>query len=176
MKNIKTENYPSWLVPIEIAKELKRIGFNTNTVFLYNEEDRNKPKIFFGLNTLEEVDGQDDLEIEQMNFYQEADMEVYECILPTWEQVFEWFREKGLHSFIRVAITNLEFDKKNAERLKNPITFYKYVKGKDALGTLMFSIENYSEISSYNTFSTYEKCREELVKSLINDYKKLKIK
>ena len=66
--------------------------------------------------------------------------------------------------------------KRDAERLKNPITFYKYVKGKDALGTFSFSIQNYSEISSYNTFRTYEKCREELVKSLIDDYKKLKIK
>ena len=96
--------------------------------------------------------------------------------IPTWEQVFEWFREKGLHSFIKVFCTNLEFDKRDAERLKNPITFYKYVKGKDALGTFSFSIQNYSEISSYNTFGTYEKCREELVKSLIDDYKKLKIK
>lgn len=96
--------------------------------------------------------------------------------IPTWGQVFEWFREKGLHSFIKVVCTNLEFDKRDAEILKNPITFYKYVKGKDALGTFSFSIQNYSEVSSYNTFGTYEKCREELVKSLIDDYKKLKIK
>ena len=27
--------------------------------------------------------------------------------LPTWEQVLEWFREKGLYSFIRVNIPDL---------------------------------------------------------------------
>ena len=30
---MKTNNYPNWLVPIDIAKKLKEIGFNTNTVF-----------------------------------------------------------------------------------------------------------------------------------------------
>ena len=79
---MKNNNYPNWLVTIEIAKKLKKIGFNTNTLFLYNEED--EPKVMFGLNTFEEVDGQSNLEIEQLYFYQEADMETYECILPTW--------------------------------------------------------------------------------------------
>ncbi|MFC2610031.1 MAG: hypothetical protein ACFNYA_00805, partial [Capnocytophaga granulosa] len=31
------ENYPSWLVPIEIARELKKIGFNEPCLY-YNSE------------------------------------------------------------------------------------------------------------------------------------------
>lgn len=106
---MKIKNYPSWLVPIDIAKKLKEIGFNTNTIFLYNKEE--EPKVMFGLNTFEEVDGQSNLEIEQLCFYQEADMESYECILPTWGQVFEWFRKKGFNSSIRSGYS--EFYKNN---------------------------------------------------------------
>lgn len=53
---MKNNNHPNWLVPIKIAKRLKKIGFNTNTVFLYNEEDRYEPKVMFGLNTFEEYE------------------------------------------------------------------------------------------------------------------------
>lgn len=152
---------------MEIAKSLKEIGFNKPCIFSYSEG--------IGVTAcLRSGAGEEPLI---------SDFVVSDNVpnspfvdLPTWEQVFEWFREKGLHSHIRTYCTNLEFDKRDAERLENPITFYKYVKGKDALGTYCFSVENYSEVSSYNTFGTYEKCREALVKSLINDYKKLKIK
>lgn len=163
MKNI----HQSWLVPLEIAKSLKEIGFNKPCIFSYSEG--------IGVTAcLRSGAGEEPL---ISDFVVSGNMPNSPFVdLPTWEQVFEWFREKGLHSFIKVVCTNLEFDKRDAERLKNPITFYKYVKGKDALGTFSFSIQNYSEISSYNTFGTYEKCREELVKSLIDDYKKLKIK
>lgn len=152
---------------MEIAKSLKEIGFNKPCIFSYSEG--------IGVTAcLRSGAGEEPL---ISDFVVSGNMPNSPFVdLPTWEQVFEWFREKGLHSFIKVFCTNLEFDKRDAERLKNPITFYKYVKGKDALGTFSFSIQNYSEISSYNTFGTYEKCREELVKSLIDDYKKLKIK
>jgi hypothetical protein len=158
MKGMLEENYPSWLVPIYLAKKLKEIGFKGGVL----SRD-------LTLETKEQLSGDLGYCTFTLDDFEEGE-------IPTWEQVFEWFREKGLHSFIKVFCTNLEFDKRDAERLKNPITFYKYVKGKDALGTFSFSIQNYSEISSYNTFRTYEKCREELVKSLIDDYKKLKIK
>lgn len=36
-KNMNKENYPTWLVPIEIAKELKKIGFNEPCLY-YNSE------------------------------------------------------------------------------------------------------------------------------------------
>lgn len=137
---MKPNELPDWLVPIKLAKKLKRIGFNTNTLFLYNEED--EPKVMFGLNTFEEVDGQSNLEIEQLYFYQEADMESYECILPTWEQVFEWFRKKGLFSYI---------DKLNLAKNKEVYKFY--VKGKNNI------------IS--DSFSSYEESREALLNKLI---------
>lgn len=140
---MKPNELPNWLVPIKLAKKLKRIGFNTNTLFLYNEED--EPKVMFGLNTFEEVDGQSNLEIEQLYFYQESDMESYECILPTWEQVFEWFRNKGLFSYI---------DKLNLAKNKEVYKFY--VKGKNNI------------IS--DSFSSYEESREALLNKLIKIY------
>lgn len=141
---MKMNNYPNWLVPIKTAKKLKKIGFNTNTFFLYNEED--EPKVMFGLNTFEEVDGQSNLEIEQLYLYQEADMESYECVLPTWEQAIEWFRSKGF------CIT-LENHKDSTKFM-----FYnmKINEGKHFKGE----------------FSSYEETREVLVNKLIEVYGK----
>ena len=144
---MKIKNYPSWLVPIDIAKKLKEIGFNTNTIFLYNKEE--EPKVMFGLNTFEEVNGQSNLEIEQLCFYQEADMESYECILPTWEQVLEWFRRKGL--FHSICFTEDLIEK---------------VKG--------FEIEirdNNADIICILHQETYEEAREAAINKLIEIYK-----
>lgn len=142
---MRSNNYPSWLVPIEIAKKLKKIGFNTNTLFIYNEEE--EPKIMFGLNTLEEVDGQSNLEIEQLCFFQEADMETYECILPTWEQVFAWFRGKGLFHSINIA---------------NEIPKGKYFRAK--------IYKNSGKIIKLIDCKTYEEAREKLINKLIKIY------
>ena len=145
---MKTNNYPSWLVSVEIAEKLKKIGFNTNTVFIYNEE--NEPKIMFGLNTFEEVDGQSNLEIEQLCLQQEADMETYECILPTWEQVFAWFNGKELFHSINIA---------------NEIPKGKYFRAK--------IYKNSGEIIKLIDCETYEEAREELVNKLIKMYENI---
>lgn len=136
------------LVPIKIAKELKKIGFNTNTLFLYNEED--EPKIMFGLNTLEEVDGQSNLEIEQLYFYQEADMESYEFILPTFEQVFEWFRSKNILGWVECQC--------------NPeIEFYTRI---------LVNGENFFIKGKRKPYKSYEECREALIEELLIIYNK----
>lgn len=149
---MKTNNYPNWLVPIDIAKKLKEIGFNTNAVFFYNEEE--KPKVMFGLNTFEEVNGQSDLDIEQLNFFQEADMESYECILPTWEQVLEWFREKNL--IVTIECEDFYPDDK---------TYYYAYCIINKLGKVLFYSPN------YKSYETYEEVREALVNKLIEIYK-----
>lgn len=162
MKNMLKENYPNWLVPIEISKSLKEIGFDKPCIFSYSED--------IGVTAcLRNGAGEEPLISDFVVGGNTPNSPFID--LPTWEQVFEWFREKGLHSRIEVLYTNLEFGKKNPERLKNPVTLYKYIKGKDALGTFFFSRRHTDTCFSYNTFRTYEKCREELVKSLIDDYK-----
>ena len=139
---MKMNDYPNWLVPIKIAKKLKKIGFNTNTFFLYNEED--EPKVMFGLNTFEEVDGQSNLEIEQLYLYQEADMESYECVLPTWEQAIEWFRNRGFYITLENHQDSTKFMFYNMK-----INEGKHFKGE---------------------FSSYKETREVLVNKLIEVY------
>ena len=141
--------HPSWLVPIKIAKKLKKVGFNTNTLFLYNEEE--DPKIMLGLCTLDEVDGQSNLEIEQLYFYQEADMETYECILPTWEQVLEWFIKQNLIGTIEYG----KFDEKDP--------YFSY-----CITDNMAKVLDYS--SNTVVYKTYQEARVALVNKLIKLY------
>lgn len=148
---MKMNDYPNWLVPIKTAKKLKKIGFNTNTFFLYNEED--EPKVMFGLNTFEEVDGQSNLEIEQLYLYQEADMESYECVLPTWEQAIEWFIDKNLIGTIEYR----KFDEKDP--------YYAYCITNNMTKVLDYSSNN-------TRYKTYKEAREALVNKLIKLYGK----
>lgn len=144
-------DYLNWLVPIKTAKKLKKIGFNTNTLFIYNEED--EPKVMFGLNTFEKVDGQSNLEIEQLYLYQEADMESHECVLPTWEQVIEWFIDKNLIGTIEYR----KFDEK--------YPYYAY-----CITNKMTKVLDYS--SNNTRYKTYREAREALVNKLIKLYGK----
>ena len=153
---MKKNNYPSWLVPVKIAKKLKKIGFNTNTLFFYNEEE--EPKIMFGLNTFEEVDGQSDLEIGQLQFYQEADMESYEYILPTWEQVLEWFRNKKIYGNVNQS---WEYRKYDSPRGLNYFYIINDCRKKNIKET---------EAIWNGGFDIYEDAREELVNKLIKLY------
>lgn len=34
---METKNYPNWLVPLETAKELKKIGFDLECAFFYDD-------------------------------------------------------------------------------------------------------------------------------------------
>lgn len=148
---MKTIKYPTWLVPIKTAKKLKNIGFDTETIFLYNKEEE-KGKIMFGLNTLEEVDVQSNLEIGQLYFYQGSDMETYECIIPTYEQIFEWFRGKGIHS----TLHTYSVISHNTEEFR---FYYEINSGFDYI------------VDTKKYYKTYEECREALVNKLIEIYK-----
>ena len=84
---MNTQNYPTWLVPLYIAKELKEIGFNEKCAFLCTLSDR----IGFTLNTnkghyhyLEEVNND--------NHNGRGMLSV-----PIWTQVFAWFKKHYYH-------------------------------------------------------------------------------
>lgn len=145
---MKNNNYPTWLVSLEIAIRLKEIGFNEPTLFHYYENDF-------------------DVSVETNSYYDEGEAQGYlhfyisafkeenfnrykKCIsLPTWEQVFEWFREKGYHGVIAVKDENGENE-------------YSYCI--DYLNELSSDFEQDSHLA-------YEEAREALVKALIRTYK-----
>lgn len=149
---MKNYEYPTWLVPIEIAKELKEIGFNEYCpFFVYPNDD----EVFISGTVTVEEDWLDE------DNYGEViiDLSVTECgkfnklnfqTIPTWEQVFEWFREKGF-------ITNIYYK----EDLISEETMF--------IGEICNTKADI--ISIIHECSAYEEAREALVKALIQTYK-----
>ena len=137
---MKNNNYPNWLVPIEIAQELKAIGFDEPCHFYYQNDyseylkagDPDKYHII-----------SDSLAANRKNAnHNNSDIAIS---APTWEQVFEWFRDKGF----MITLINYEDESK--------FSFYNMkIRG----GVY------YAE-----AFKTYEQAREELVYKLIEIYK-----
>ena len=84
-------NHPSWLVPLDISKKLKELGFNEPCIFSYSEG--------IGITACIRSGSGD-----EPNFT--------DCIiggnspwspvteLPTYEQVLDWFRKKGLVGWV----------------------------------------------------------------------------
>ena len=127
-------NYPTWLVPLEIAQELKEIGFNENCHFYWDNH----------LNLVDCYDnenGYPDLEGYNSNKHQ------IKYSLPTWTEVFAWFRARGLYSYIRSYIA--------------PENFYIYS---------IYDNNNFDKCCGRR--DTYEEAQKECVKSLIQTYKK----
>ena len=149
-KKMKNNNYPTWLVSLEIAQQLKEIGFDMPTLFHYYEND-------FDV-TIETNDYYDEGEAEgYLSFYLAALKEENfnsdkKCIsIPTREQVFEWFREKGYESYIGYE-SQSSIDE----------GYYYY-----------FEITNsyLYQLDCKGNFDDYEEVREALVKALIQTYK-----
>lgn len=156
-------NYPTWLVPLEIAKELKEIGFNEYCPFFVypNDDETNDDEVFISGTVTVEEDWLDE------DNYGEViiDLSVTECgkfnkynfqTIPTWEQVFEWFREKGYESYIGYE-SQSSIDE----------GYYYY-----------FEITNsyLYQLDCKGNFDDYEEVREALVKALIQTYKQEQLK
>ena len=80
-------DYEEFLVPVEIAKELKEIGFNEPCLFVLNPH-----------NTLilsSEVHDKGIIDIRKIKPRSNGKLGEDFCSVPTYEQVFAWFREKG---------------------------------------------------------------------------------
>lgn len=74
---------------------------------------------------------------------------VLKTAIPTWEQVFQWFRRKGYHGIIAA-------------------------KGEDGENEYSYCIDYLNELSSdfeQDSHLAYEEAREALVKALIRTYK-----
>ena len=94
---MKTKQYPSWLVPLELAKELKEIGFNKTTMFCFISGESD-----IQLNIYDDVSLNYNLyinDIELINYNTKG----FYVSIPTWEQALTWFREKGYYGNIEAT-------------------------------------------------------------------------
>lgn len=139
---MNTQNYPNWLVPLDIAQELKAIGFDEPCHFYYQNDyseylkagDPDKYHII-----------SDSLAANRKN----ANHNISEIAIsaPTWEQVFQWFREKGFNGWIEYQTLYEKYIPKLAVR------------------------EEFIYIKKNRGYKTYNEAREFLVKALIRTYK-----
>lgn len=134
-------DYEEFLVPVSIAKELKEIGFNEPCLFVLNPH-----------NTLilsSEIHDKGIIDIRKIKPRSNGKLGEDFCSVPTYEQVFAWFRKKGLfHSIILVK-----------DFIEDEILFSCEIRNSNADIITMF------------TSNTYEEAREELLKRLIKIYK-----
>ena len=154
---MKNNSYPSWLVSLEIARELKEIGFN-EPCLVENVETHSEDYSF--INFEEEMCSDVSVMLEDVVFIKNQFLEdelgiykhfVLKTAIPTWEQVFEWFREKGYHGVIAVGDESGELNE------------YSYCI--DYLNELSSDFEQDSHLA-------YEEAREALAKAPIQTYKK----
>ena len=134
-------DHEEFLVPVEIAKELKEIGFNELCLFVLNPH-----------NTLilsSEVHDKGIIDIRKIKPRNNGKLGEDFCSVPTYEQVFAWFRSKGLFHSITIVEDLIDGD----------IFFESEITNADADIVTMFMID------------IYEEAREELLKRLIKIYK-----
>jgi hypothetical protein len=136
---MNTQNYPNWLVPLEIAQELKAIGFDEpcHFQFLYYHgwEMLKKRGDEYGFITSNSCRA----------YVVENHNGIGKLSVPTWEQVFEWFREKGF----RITLINYE----------------------DISKFSFFNMKIKGGVYYAGAFYTYEEAREALINKLIETYK-----
>ena len=135
-------DYEEFLVPVEIAKELKEIGFDKPCLFDY----RNDNIYLEGSASVGFVPDPNNADfvaaIEQLCEFSNRGISDWVTI-PTYEQVLAWFREKGLYGNIEA--------------------------GSKYNSIYIFS-DNDLDMGS-KIYPTYEEAREELLKRLIKIYK-----
>lgn len=140
---MKNNNYPNWLVPLDIAQELKEIGFNKKTMFYFFSADTT-----FKFSISEEIHLDYILPIEDVEL-DNYNRKGFYASIPAWEQVFEWFRDKGLFHSICITEDLIEDVKEFEAEIRDNNADIIYIIHRD----------------------TYEEAREALVKALIRTYK-----
>lgn len=157
---MKKYEYPTWLVPLDIAQELKEIGFDEPCTFAIDYTQYIEPFLVQHLNKGYNV-----------VFYGEVRMLKYEtldknlldkiAIIPTWTDVLAWFRKRGVYGFIT-------FDDTFPNSVSETFSFeIRKINRKLIYG---------SEENSTDEFNCYEEAREALVKALIQTYKQEQLK
>ena len=138
-------NYPNWLVSLDIAIELKEIGYKEDCYFEFSKDNG------LTLETLERessIIGIDDLLFGTNECWQNISV-------PTWTEVFAWFRSTGYHSTLHTYSVMLD----NVEEFR----FYYEINSR---------YDYIADTEEY--YKTYEEAQEALVKALIKTYKTMK--
>lgn len=153
---MKTNNYLNWLVPIEIAKKLKKIGFS-ELCLVENVETHSENYNF--INFKEEMYSEAIVLLEDVELVSNKDLKdkldiyknfILRTAIPTFEQVLEWFISKG---FIGTTVCFRDAS------LNKPVYIFEI---KDEKGYLISSSKNITE--------KYKEAREALVTKLIEIY------
>lgn len=125
------KNYLNYLVPLNIAKELKIIGFKNKVYFYYIND-----KEYRGLYTARKPE----------NFNKNTTISI-----PVWEQVFEWFRKRGYEVNIRYMFL---------ENLKIKVGYYSEIIFNNKLISVncyYSSYENIRKVSIIELINIYKK-------------------
>ena len=121
---------------MEIAQQLKEIGFKEKCLCYWHEH-------------FHRIECSTDDEDRLCPEYYDYNTDESTTSLPTWEQVLEWFREKGYHGIIAVRYEDV--DSEYSYRIEH-------------LNDLIIDFDQANPL-------TYEEARESLVKALIRTYK-----
>jgi hypothetical protein len=138
-------NYPNWLIPLEIAIELKEIGYKEDCYFEFSKDNG------LTLETLERessIIGIDDLLFGTNECWQNISV-------PTWTEVFAWFRSKGYHSTLHT---------------------YSVMLGDTEEFRFYYEINSCQEYiaAPEEYYKTYEQAQTYCLKNLIEIYKTIK--
>ena len=143
---MKTNSYPNWLVSLEQAKKLIEIGFDEYCVFYTRVPKKDEISGY----TISVCHDPHDRIIPGMRNRDHIDTNTtFGISLPTWEQVLEWFREKGL---VAVIVTNEILNE------GDPL----YFPSVDDLDGDYYTL---------NSYHTYEEARDAVFNKLIEVYK-----
>ena len=146
-------NYPNWLVPLDIAQELKSIGFDVpchfHFLYYHGWEMLKKRGDEYGFITSNNCRA----------YVEENHNAIGKLSVPTWEQVFQWFREKEFDSYIGLE-SHAIFEEGN-------YYYFEILKPK------LYGIKH---LAFQGDFDDYNEAREYLVKALIRTYKQEQLK
>lgn len=93
---MNTHNYPTWLVSLDIAKELKKIGFDGRCLFAFDTEKNDLYLI--------QREKKACVWYEDISLLYEPVVPPDSFLVPAWTDVFVWFRARGLHCSIRYLV------------------------------------------------------------------------
>lgn len=147
IKNIIMTDLEKEIVPIKLASELREIGFSEFCMFYY---EHNKPAPRFGLES-RDIKNKSHFRIIKINAHKilKSKNSKIDIAAPSYEQIFAWFRKKGLfHSIILIK-----------DFIEDEILFSCEIRNAN------------TDIITMFIGDSYEKAREELLKRLIKIYK-----
>ena len=121
------------IVPIELASELREIGFDEYCMFYY---EHGKPAPRFGLES-KVIKNKSNFRIMRINAHTilQSKNSKIDIAAPSYEQIFAWFRKKGLFHSITIV----------QDFIESNIFFSCEIRNSNADTISIFSRETYEE-------------------------------